>query len=189
MIRQRVAASARAVQALAEALPFPDDTFDAALALLTLHHWSDWRAGLDEMRRVARRFVIFTFEPDALASFWLTETYFPEIVARARQSCPSVSDLVGHLGDCTTHRLAIPHDCADGFLAAYWRRPEAYLDPAIRAGISGLALLDRETVARGVARLKGDLESARWEERFGYLRRLDTLDVGYRLVVADRTLS
>jgi SAM-dependent methyltransferase len=189
MIRQRATGMARVLQAAAEALPFPDDTFDAGLAVLTLHHWTDWRRGLDEMQRVSRRLVIFTFEPGALADFWLTAAYFPEIVERARVGCPAVTDVMRHLGTCTADRIAIPHDCADGFLAAYWRRPEAYLDPEVRAGISGLALLDVETVTRGVARLEADLESGRWEERFGQLRQADTLDVGYRLVVADRTVS
>jgi SAM-dependent methyltransferase len=184
MIRQRAAGAAAAIQASAEALPFRDGAFDAAMALLTLHHWADWRRGLDEMRRVAGRVVLFTFEPGEMGDFWLTEAYFPEIVELDRERCPSVADLVNHLGDCTVDRIAIPHDCVDGFLAAYWRRPEAYLDPGVRAGISGFALLDPDVVNRGVARLRADLESGSWEERFGDLRRLETLDVCYRLVVA-----
>jgi SAM-dependent methyltransferase len=186
MIRQRPAGTAPVVQAAAEALPFRDDCFDAALALLTLHHWTDWRRGLDELRRVASRLVIFTFEPGELGNFWLTNAYFPEFVDLDRERCPSVADLVHHRGDCRVDRVAIPHDCTDGFLAAYWRRPEAYLDPQVRAGISGFALLDQDVVARGVARLKADLESGVWEQRFGNLRRLDALDVHYRLLVTDR---
>src|SRR5262245_7208045 len=131
MIRQRAAGSAAVIQATAEALPFRDHSFDAALALLTLHHWTDWRRGLDEMKRVADRLVVFTFEPGDVGSFWLTDAYFPEIVDLDRGRCPSVADLVRHLGNCQVHRIAIPHDCVDGFLAAYWRRPEAYLDPRV----------------------------------------------------------
>jgi SAM-dependent methyltransferase len=142
MIRQRAAGTAPVIQASAEALPFRDDSFDAGLALLTLHNWTDWRRGLDELRRVADRLVIFTFEPGEVGNFWLTDAYFPEIVELDRGRCPSVADLVRHLGDCRVDRIAIPHDCVDGFLAAYWRRPEAYLDPKVRAGISGFALLD-----------------------------------------------
>ncbi len=189
MIRQRKAGAAFVVQASAEALPFRDDTFDAALALLTVHHWTDWRRGFDEMRRVADRLVAFTFEPGDVGNFWLTDTYFPEIVELIRGRCPSVADLVRHLGECRVDRVAIPHDCADGFLAAYWRRPEAYLDPRVRAGISGFALLDQDVVARGIARLRRDLESGAWEDQFGHIRRLEELDVCYRLLVTDRSLQ
>jgi len=185
MIRQRAAGTAAVVQASAEALPFQDHSFDAALALLTLHHWTDWRRGLDEMKRVADRLVIFTFEPGDVGNFWLTDAYFPEIVELDRGRCPSVADLVRHLGNCQVDRIAIPHDCLDGFLAAYWRRPEAYLDPKVRAGISGFALLDPGIVTRGVARLAADLESGAWAERFGHLRQLEALDVCYRLLIAD----
>jgi len=185
MIRQRAAGTAPVIQASAEALPFRDHLFDAALALLTLHHWTDWRRGFDEMRRVADRLVVFTVEPGDVGNFWLTDAYFPEIVELDRSRCPSVADLVRHVGDCRVDHIAIPHDCADGFLAAYWRRPEAYLDPRVRAGISGFALLDQDVATRGVARLKADLESGAWEERFGHIRRLEALDVCYRLLVTD----
>jgi SAM-dependent methyltransferase len=184
MIRQRTAGT-RVVQGSAEALPFPDYAFDAAMALLTLHHWTDWRRGVDEMRRVAGRVVIFTFEPEEASNFWLTERYFPEIVELDRRRSPSVAEIVRHLGGCRVERVPIPHDCADGFLAAYWRRPEAYLDPNVRAGISGFALLDPDLVTRGVAQLQAELESGVWEERFGNVRNLDSLDVCYRLLVTN----
>jgi SAM-dependent methyltransferase len=184
MIRQRSGAS-WAVQASAEALPFPAGTFDAALAVLTLHHWTDWRGGLYEMKRVADRLVIFTIEPSQVGNFWLTESYFPEIVGLDRGRCPSVDEIVEYLGDCSVEHIAIPPDCTDGFLAAFWRRPEAYLDAGVRAGISGFALLDQDVVARGVARLKSDLESGTWERRFGHLRSLNALDVCYRLLVTN----
>ena len=184
MIQQRAAGAAPAVQASAEALPFPDGSFDAALAVLTLHHWTDWRRGLEEMRRVAQRLVLFTVEPADVGNFWFTAAYFPEIVRLDQGRCPSVAEVVGYLGNCQVEHIAIPHDCSDGFLAAYWRRPEAYLDPQVRAGISALALLDQATVARGIERLEADLESGAWEQRFGSVRTLDALDVCYRLVVA-----
>lgn len=183
MIRQRPAGTAPVIQAAAEALPFPDRTFDVALALLSVHHWTDWRRGVDEMTRVANRVVAFTFEPGEVGNFWLTAAYFPEIVEADLRRAPAVTDLARHLGDCKVHRVAIPHDCADGFLAAYWRRPEAYLDSVVRAGISGFARLDQDVVTRGVARLTADLASGIWEQRFGHLRQLDALDVCYRLVV------
>jgi SAM-dependent methyltransferase len=183
MIQQR-AGAARVVQASAEALPFPDETFDAALAVLTLHHWSDWRRGLDEMRRVASRLVLFTVEPADVGNFWLTDAYLPELVRLDQERCPSVAEVAGRVGNCTVEHVAIPHDCIDGFLAAFWRRPEAYLDARVRAGISAFALLDQKAVASGMERLKADLESGAWEERFGNIRSLDALDVCYRLVIA-----
>jgi SAM-dependent methyltransferase len=184
MIRQRPHESSLVVQASAEALPFPARTFDAALAVLTLHHWADWRRGLGEMRRVARRMVIFTIEPRESDKFWLAGTYFPEIVALDRGRFPAVDDIVTSLGSCRVDHIAIPHDCVDGFLGAFWRRPEAYLDPRVRAGMSGFALLEPDVVDRGVARLKSDLESGQWDRRFGHLRSLDALDLCYRLLVA-----
>jgi SAM-dependent methyltransferase len=170
---------------MAEALPFRASTFDVALAVLTLHHWADWRLGLAEMKRVARRVVVFTFDPNALGDFWLTATYFPEIIELDRKRSPSIADIVGQLGKCSVEPIPIPHKCVDGFLAAFWRRPETYLDPAVRASISGFALLDEDSVNRGVARLESDLQSGVWEQRFGYLRSLDTLDAGYRLLATN----
>jgi len=184
MIRQRPDGASLVVQASAEALPFPAGTFDAALAVLTLHHWADWRCGVGEMKRVADRQVIFTIEPREVGNFWLTEAYFPEIAELDRARCPSVDELVEHLGECRVDHIAIPHDCSDGFLAAFWRRPQAYLDPGVRAGMSGFALLEQDVVARGVARLTCDLESGAWERRFGHITSLEALDVCYRLVVS-----
>ena len=183
MIRQRPNGAASVAQASAEALPFRAATFDAALAVLTLHHWTDWRAGLDEMKRVANRLVIFTFDPGEVHKYWLIEAYFPEIADLDQGRCPTIAEIVRHLGDCRVDRIPIPHDCVDGFLAAFWRRPEAYLDPGVRAGISSFALLDQDVVARGGAQLEADLESGEWERRFGHIRSLDSLDLGYRLLV------
>jgi SAM-dependent methyltransferase len=184
MIEQRRGKASLVVQASAEALPFPVGTFDAGMAVLTLHHWADWRRGLAEMKRVAGHLVIFMIDPRA-GSFWLTESYFPEIVELDRRRCPSVDEVVEYLGGCDVHHVTIPHDCVDGFLAAFWRRPEAYLDARVRAGMSGFALLDQDVVARGVARLRSDLESDEWDRRFGHIRSLDALDVCYRLLVTN----
>ena len=185
MIRQRARGSANVIQASAEALPLRDRSFDAALAVLTLHHWGNWRRGLDEMRRVANHLVIVTVEPEDLRRFWLTAEYFPEIVELDRGRCPLVTDVAEYIADCRVDRIEIPHDCIDGFLGAFWRRPEAYLDPNVRAGMSGFALLNTNVVSRGVERLRADLESGVWEQRFGHLRKLDVLDVCYRLVVTN----
>ena len=183
MIEQRPARAAAAIQASAEALPFRSGTFDAAVAVLTLHHWSDWRRGLDEMRRVADRLVIFTFELQDLEHFWLTQRYFPEIVERSRGQCPPVEDVAAHIGNCRVDSVPVPHDCEDGFVAANWRRPEAYLDSSVRAGMSGFSLLGAEAVTRGIARLHADLESGEWDRRFGDLRQREAIDVCYRLLV------
>jgi len=183
MIRQR-SGGVPVVCGVAEALPFPIGAFDAALAILTLHHWTDWRRGLTEMRRVARRQVVVTIDPAELDSFWLTAAYFQELGALDQRRCPPLADIARALRPCHVEPIPIPHDCSDGFLAAYWRRPEAYLDPSVRAGISSLVLLDQAVVTHGVARLRSDLDSGAWDERFGHLRKADVLDVGYRLVIA-----
>jgi SAM-dependent methyltransferase len=182
MIRQRSGA-APVVCAVAEALPFATNAFDAALAVLTMHHWVDWRRGLAEMRRVAKRSVILTMDPDEMAGFWLSARYFPEIAALDQARFPRVVDVVDALGGCRVQPLPIPHDCVDGFLAAYWQRPEAYFDPSVRAGISALAILEPDVVRRGLINLRDDLESGEWEKRWGYLRQAAVLDVGYRLLI------
>jgi SAM-dependent methyltransferase len=181
MIRQRSRDAAPVVQAVAEALPFRGRTFEVAFALLTLHHWADWRLGLAEMKRVGRRVVLLAFDPSALHQFWLTEVYFPDIIERDRRRSPSVAEITHELGPSRVDPVPIPHDCIDGFLGAFWRRPESYLDPRVRAGMSGFALLNEETVTRGIARLESDLQSGEWNRRFGHLRSLETFDAGYRL--------
>lgn len=185
MIRQRSEGASTVVQASAEALPFRAGAFDAGLAVLTLHHWTDWRRGLSEMRRVADRMVILTYDSRGFDKFWLTATYFPEIIGLDRSRSPSIATLKDYLGLCRVEALTIPHDCVDGFLAAYWRRPMAYLDPEVRAGISGFALLEQGIVDRGIARLKADLESGEWDRRFGHLWALEALDVCYRILVTN----
>lgn len=183
MLSQRVSPAPR-VQAVSEALPFRDQSFDAALAVLTLHHWSDWRVGIAEMRRVARRFVILTADPEQEVSFWLFE-YFPGIVAHDQRVMPPIDELRGALGGIAMPML-IPHDCVDGFLGAYWRRPEMYLDADVRSAMSGFAALTTEERERGLNRLCADLESGQWGRRFGAVLGLDAADLGYRLVVGGR---
>lgn len=191
MIRQRPArrgsqGRAAVVQAFAERLPFPDGAFDAALAVLTVHHWTDRRGGLAELARVARRVVVVTWDPAYRDSFWLTTEYLPEIVEFDLPRFPSLSELAESLGgESTSQPLPVPHDCVDGFLGAFWRRPDAYLDPAVRSAISGFAQLPAERVESGLTRLADDLRDGRWEAKFGHLRKQDAADLGYRLVVAE----
>ncbi len=184
MIRQRAPDAAPAVRAVASALPFRDASFDAALAVLTIHHWPDRARGLAELARAARRrVVILTCDLDAAAGFWLVDEYFPEILAGDRPIFPSQGELRRALGRIAVHDVPIPRDCSDGFLGAYWARPEAYLDAGVRSAISGFAKL--RDVEPGLARLRADLASGAWERRYGALRAREQLDLGYRLVVAE----
>jgi SAM-dependent methyltransferase len=184
MLAQRPAGAAPAVRAVAEALPFGDLAFDAALAVCTVHHWRDLRSGLAELRRVARRQVVFMNEPAVGRRLWLVD-YFPEVLELPSEvHAPTVADVVAELAVASVEAVPIPANCVDGITGAYWRRPEAYLDPVVRAGMSSLAQLAPEAIERGVRRLRRDLQSGRWDARYGALRRLAAYDAGYRLVVA-----
>lgn len=179
MIDQRPAGAAPCVRASAELLPFEAGAFDAAMAVLTIHHWSDWRAGLREMRRVARRrIVLLSFDAEA-SNFWLTRDYFPDLMALDRRIMPKLSDLASELGEFHVAPVLVPHDCADGFLGAYWRRPNIYLDPVARGSMSSFAKIDAEN---GLKKLARDLDSGAWRERYADLLTLDALDIGYRLL-------
>jgi SAM-dependent methyltransferase len=185
MLRQRRPGAAPAVQASATELPFGDGAFAAALAILTVHHWPARARGLAELARVAReRVVIVTWDPEARYAFWLIDEYFPEIVEIDRRIFPTTDDFRRALGPIDVRPLPIPHDCVDGFLGAYWRRPEAYLDAGVRGAISTFTKL--ADVGAGLARLRADLADGSWERRHGQLRTRTTLDLGYRLVVAER---
>src|SRR6266850_1722401 len=140
MIGQRRPCSAPVVQASATALPFRDAAFDAALAVLTVHHWPDRARGLAELTRVARRMVILTWDP-ASSGFWLVDDYFPEIAIIDRPIFPGLDELTRMLGPIDVRSIPVPHDCSDGFLGAYWRRPHAYLDAGVRGAISTFAKL------------------------------------------------
>jgi SAM-dependent methyltransferase len=180
MIRQRLTSAAAVVQGRAENLPFADRAFDASMAILTIHHWSDQARGLAEMRRVTRGpIVILTYDP-SFRGFWLAD-YIPELVTLDEAQMPKMGDYERWLGPVEVSAVPIPHDCTDGFLAAYWRRPAAYLDPRVRAAMSSFWALG--DVSEALARLKDDLDSGAWAERHGGLLDLDALDCGYRLVV------
>ena len=179
MIRQRDAAAAPVVQGQAEDLPFGDNSFDASMAILTVHHWSDKETGLREMRRVTRgRVVVLTFDA-AHRGFWLAD-YIPDLVALDEAQMPRMTDYGDWLGAVEISAVPIPHDCTDGFLCAYWRRPAAYLDPRIRAAMSSFWAIG--DVSEGLARLASDLETGAWTRRHRDLLALDECDFGYRLV-------
>ena len=185
MIGQRPAGSAPAVQACAERLPFADRAFDAAMALLTLHHWTDPAGGLAEMRRVARRVVVFTFDPAVHASMWLFEDYVPEAIAPPSTTALDLETVAEMVGAHRVETIPVPADCVDGFNWAYWNRPERYLDPEVRACISGLALLPEEMVAARMELLRADIADGTWHRRHGHLLALDSVDGGLRLVIRE----
>ena len=181
MIRQRRPTAAPVIQGGAEDLPFEDESFDASMAVLTVHHWADKAKGLREMRRVTRGpVVLLTFDPLHRGG-WLTD-YMPELAALDEAQMPRLDDYKQWLGPLQIRPVPVPHDCTDGFLYAYWRRPWAYLDARIRSGISSFWALDN--VDKGLTKLAEDLESGEWERRYRDLLQLDECDVGYRLVVS-----
>jgi SAM-dependent methyltransferase len=183
MIKQRPRGAAPVVRGVAEALPFENGQFDAALAVLTVHHWTDSKRGLTELRRVARRQVILTWDPTHIARLWFTRDYLPAAVT-LDGGLTTLEGTLAFLGPATVEPVPVPHDCHDGFFAAYWRRPEAYLDPDVRAGISAFGMLDKDVVEHALELLADDLESGEWYRRNEQLLELDELDLGYRLVVA-----
>lgn len=180
MIEQRKNTQAPVIQSSAENLPFVDGSYDAGMAVLTIHHWTDQAKGVSEMRRVSRREVVFlTYDP-AFRGFWLAD-YFPALITLDEGQMPSMAQFAEWLGDVKVVPVPIPHDCSDGFLAGYWRRPAAYLDERVRAAMSSFWAL--QDVTAGLARLRDDLENGIWEQRYSDLLRQDELDCGYRLVV------
>jgi SAM-dependent methyltransferase len=186
MIAQRRPDAAPAVQASAEALPFGDDAFDAAMAILTLHHWTDVDAGLAEMVRVARRrVVIVTFDPAAWSDQWIVRDYVPEILDRASDWKPTIARVLEAVPMAIVEVLPAPRDCTDRMFATLWARPEEYLDARIRAATSVWHELPPEVTARALDRLARDLASGAWDERYGYLRTTPELDVGLRLIWAE----
>ena len=190
MIAQRPPGAAPVVRARAEELPFQDDAFDAVMAVLSDHHWSDRRRGFAELRRVARdRVVLFNANPGEADLFWLTTKYLPEflelIPPRYRGREAWEDELRSVLGTIERIAMPIPHDCKDGFYGAYWRRPEAYLDPDVRAGISVFAQLSSGAVDRAIDALGADLETGRWHQSHGALLDLSELHLGYYVIVAE----
>jgi SAM-dependent methyltransferase len=181
MIRQRPPSAATVILGSAESLPFDARAFDAAMAVLTVHHWQDPARGLREMRRVTRGpLVILTYDP-AFRGFWLAD-YVPALVTLDDDRMPPLSLYADVLGPVEITPVPIPHDCLDGFLCAYWRRPAAYLDPQIRAAMSSFWAVG--DVSEAMAQLAQDLESGEWARRYGAMMIDHDCDLGYRLVVA-----
>jgi SAM-dependent methyltransferase len=184
MISQRRPQSPPAVRAVADALPFPSGSFDAVMAVLTVHHWSNQEVGFAELRRVAPRRVVLTFDPEVHNRMWLMD-YVPEIVELESARAPAIEDVLDGINGQSVTVLPVPHDCRDGMTIANWRHPAAYLDPAVHAGGSALRQVDAAALKRGLARLADDLETGKWLKRYGELMNRTELDCGLRLLVGD----
>lgn len=188
MAAQRPRELAPAIRAGAEALPLRDADVDAAMAVLTVHHWDDAQErGVRELRRVARGpVVILTIDAEVSGAMWLMHDYVPEIAELDRRIFPRIETLTGWLGGrARVEVVPVPRDTCDWTLLSFWAHPERVLDPAARAGTSGLARMPAAVIERATTRLRGDLESGAWDARHARLRTLDALDAGLRLVVAE----
>ncbi len=188
MRAQRPIAAAPAVDAAAEHLPFDDDSFDAAMAIMTIHQWSDVDRGLREMRRVSRgTVVVLTLDAPALQHFWLTD-YIPEVLAVEKARFPRLDQVIDGLtaggAEVSVDVVPVPKDCSDGFGEAFYARPEVFLDASVRAFTSGLVLTDPTAVRRGLDRLEQDLASGMWDRKYGHLRTQDERRGALRLVCA-----
>ena len=168
---------------MAEALPLAEESVDAAMGIFTIHHWSDLAAGLAEMRRVARkRIVLLTIDAEVNAEIWTLAEYFPEAMRAEEEKMPTMRALEALLPGAEIEAVPMPSRCQDEFTSALWDRPEMFLDPAVLRSSSLWHSLPPETIERGQARLRADLESGAWDERHGHLRTLPELDIGLRLV-------
>ena len=183
MIAQRSSGAAPVVRAVGEHLPFADRSFDVGLAVLTLHHWTDAAGGLAELARVTDRQIIVTWDPAVTSTFWLIDDYIPEM-GEWETHLATLDTVTAHLPVERIEPMPVPATCTDGVMAAYWRRPEAYLDAGVRAAISNLSLIDQGAVARGLAQLRRDIADGTWQARYADLLARDELDLGYRLVLA-----
>ncbi|HEU4735958.1 MAG TPA: class I SAM-dependent methyltransferase [Solirubrobacterales bacterium] len=183
MISKRPTGAAPARQGVAEALPLDDQSVDAAMATLTIHHWNDLDAGLAEMRRVARkRIVLLTIDAEKNAEIWTLSEYFPAAAQAEREKMPAMHDLEAKLANATIEVVPAPSRCRDEFTSALWDRPELFLEPETLRASSLWHQLPAEMIRSGQERLRADLESGRWDEQHRHLRTLPELDIGLRLL-------
>jgi len=184
MRAQRPRHLAPAIHGIAESLPLDDQSVDAAMAMITIHQWRDVDKGLSELRRVTRGpVVILTFDGDAMDRFWLAH-YAPALMASERPRFPSLEKITSALGGATVHGIPIPNDCVDGFMEAYYARPEAFLDASVRASQSSWSFLRKDEIARIVQTLSEDLTSGEWDRRFGEWRTAPFFEGSLRLIVS-----
>lgn len=185
MIALRQVSATKVIRGSAENLPFDKNTFDMSMALLTIHHWSDIPRGLKEMLRITRKKIILFTWIGYNNDFWLEE-YIPEIRGNDKALFPSLQELEGMLGPIAVETVEIPFDCTDGFMCAYWRRPQAYLDANVRKAISTFSQLGN--IQKRLQHLKDDLSSGIWDRKYGYLLQKNSLDLGYRLVIRNQEI-
>jgi len=186
MIEQRGAHAAPVVQGVAEALPFADDSFDVAMGVLTMHHWSDPHQGLRELARVAPRQVLTVYEPERAHKMWLVDYFEAALGSPIEVDPPTPATIAETLDVVDVRPLWVTHDCHEGFAAAYWRRPERYLDPGVQGSISVIAMLTPSQIKDGTDRLRADIDSGAWHDKHGQHLPTDRADFGYRLVMAER---
>ena len=186
MISKRENSGTKPIQGVAEHLPFKNNVFDCSMAVLTIHHWSNFEAGLKEMLRVTKnKIILFTWIRND-NRFWL-EDYIPEISGKDGALFPDLEELDRILCGITVETIEIPYDCTDGFMCAYWRRPEAYLNPDIRKAISvfsGITDVDAK-----LSKLHEDIKNGVWLQNNKHLLDKETMDYGYRLVIHENNLS
>ncbi|MGH8994728.1 MAG: class I SAM-dependent methyltransferase [Acidimicrobiales bacterium] len=186
MIRQRPTGSAPCLQAGIESLRFAPGAFDATMAVLTVHHWPVPLTGIAELARVGRGVVIFMFDPQLHNTFWLFRDYFPAMTRLpSTVGAISVDETARAIGADRIVKVLIPYDCVDGFGWAYWRRPKAYLDPAVRRCISAFGQVSPDEVTSGIAALRSDIDTGRWDDRHAELLEKSAIDGGFRLVIRD----
>lgn len=184
MLGQRAPDAAPAVRGVAAHLPVPSGWADVVMAVLTVHHWTDWEQGLAELCRVAPRRIVFGIDFEVHSQFWLLQEYLPEVLEHTLRCTPSAGAIAEAIGATTSIDMPVYRDLQDGVLGAYWCRPEQYLDHQVRANNSGTALAHPETTARGIAQLEADLASGAWQTRHADLMERESIDMGYRLLVA-----
>ncbi len=174
-----------AIQGVAEAIPVPDNSFDASMGTFTVHHWPDRAKGFAELRRISRRQVLVVFESKFSHEFWLAE-YFPTVLeSKTEIDAPTADEVGEHLTVVDVQTMWVPAECRDGVAAAYWQRPENYLRPEVQQSMSYLAMLTDEQRSAGTKRLADELANGEWETKYGYLKQQDQADYGYRLVIAE----
>jgi Methyltransferase domain len=184
MRSQRPPSRVPAMNATAEDLPFDDDSFDAAMAMVTVHQWGDAVTGLKELRRVSRGpVVVLTFDADAIENFWLNE-YAPELIAAEKKRYPPIAEIARLIGEkSAVTPVPIPFDCLDGFTEAFFGRPEAFLEDGVRRSQSAWGFVDPEAEERSVAKLRSDLASGAWDASYGELRNKPDFIGSLRLIV------
>ena len=174
-----------AINAKGDNLPFDDKSFDATMAMVTIHHWPDIDKGLKELRRVTKgQVIIMTFDPDTLDKFW-NVNYFPELIAVEKVRYPTIEFIKNSLGgNCEVVEIPIPLNCIDGFQEAFYGRPEAFLEKEVRLSQSAWGFLSKEVENRIVKTLEDDLKSGEWDKKYGHYRTQPFFTCALRLIIS-----